>query len=105
MLVTGSSRGLGRAIVEAGLAAGNKVLATARTLHRWLIVGTIWNQVKLSHGLDRRKAAGASPQGWNGTVDYWLTGLGHQQCGIWQSFVRRRHALSEFRASDRQRTS
>src|SRR5436853_53166 len=29
-LVTGSARGLGRAIVEAGLAAGNKVLATAR---------------------------------------------------------------------------
>src|SRR5258708_3692378 len=29
-LVTGSSRGLGRAIVETGLAAGNKVLATAR---------------------------------------------------------------------------
>src|SRR5260370_3850198 len=28
-LVTGSSRGLGHAIVEAGLAAGNKVLATA----------------------------------------------------------------------------
>src|SRR5580658_9782838 len=28
--VTGSSRGLGRAIVEAGLAAGNQVLATAR---------------------------------------------------------------------------
>ena len=31
-LVTGSSRGLGRAIVEAGLAAGNKVLATARSI-------------------------------------------------------------------------
>src|SRR5713101_776359 len=31
-LVTGSSRGLGRAIVEAGLAAGNKVLATAREI-------------------------------------------------------------------------
>src|SRR5580693_6219933 len=30
--VTGSSRGLGRAIVEAGLAAGNKVLATARDI-------------------------------------------------------------------------
>ncbi len=29
-LVTGSSRGLGREIVEAGLLAGNKVLATAR---------------------------------------------------------------------------
>ena len=37
-LVTGSSRGLGRAIVEAGLAAGNKVLATARgDQGRWLI--------------------------------------------------------------------
>ena len=35
-LVTGSSRGLGRAIVEAGLAAGNKVLATARALSRSL---------------------------------------------------------------------
>jgi NADP-dependent 3-hydroxy acid dehydrogenase YdfG len=31
-LVTGSSRGLGRAIVEAGLAAGNRVLATARDI-------------------------------------------------------------------------
>ena len=31
-LVTGSSRGLGRAIVEAGLAAGNSVLATARDI-------------------------------------------------------------------------
>ena len=31
-LVTGSSRGLCRAIVEAGLAAGNKVLATARDI-------------------------------------------------------------------------
>ncbi|MCU1250506.1 MAG: putative short-chain dehydrogenase protein [Edaphobacter sp.] len=31
-LVTGSSRGLGRAIVETGLAAGNKVFATARSI-------------------------------------------------------------------------
>src|ERR1700752_3338937 len=31
-LVTGSSRGLGRAIVEAGLLAGNEVLATARDI-------------------------------------------------------------------------
>ena len=31
-LVTGSSRGLGRAIVEASLEAGNKVLATARDI-------------------------------------------------------------------------
>ena len=32
-LVTGSSRGLGHAIVQAGLAAGNKVLATARDIN------------------------------------------------------------------------
>ena len=31
-LVTGSSPGLGRAIVEAGLAAGSQVLATARDI-------------------------------------------------------------------------
>jgi NADP-dependent 3-hydroxy acid dehydrogenase YdfG len=31
-LVTGSSRGLGRAIVEAGLAAGHRILATAREI-------------------------------------------------------------------------
>src|SRR6267154_387589 len=31
-LVTGSSRALGHAIVEAGLTAGNKVLATARDI-------------------------------------------------------------------------
>jgi len=31
-LVTGSSRGLGHAIVEAGLAAGNNVLAKLGTL-------------------------------------------------------------------------
>src|ERR1700693_4495909 len=31
-LVTGSSRGLGHAIVEAGVAASNKVLATARDI-------------------------------------------------------------------------
>jgi nucleoside-diphosphate-sugar epimerase len=31
-LVTGGSRGLGRAIVEAGLAAGNKVFVTARDI-------------------------------------------------------------------------
>jgi NAD(P)-dependent dehydrogenase (short-subunit alcohol dehydrogenase family) len=31
-LVTGSSRGLGREIVEAGLAAGHKILATARDI-------------------------------------------------------------------------
>jgi len=36
-LVTGSSRGLGRAIVEAGLAAGNKVWPQLGALSSWLI--------------------------------------------------------------------
>ena len=47
-LVTGSSRGLGRAIVEAGLAAGNKVLATARGIESLAdLSGRYGDQVKL----------------------------------------------------------
>ena len=47
-LVTGSSRGLGRAIVEAGLAAGNKVLATARGIESLAdLPGRYEDQVKL----------------------------------------------------------
>src|SRR5258708_33898646 len=47
-LVTGSSRGLGRAIVEAGLAAGNKVLATARDIKSLADLSERYgNQVKL----------------------------------------------------------
>src|SRR5258706_5141758 len=45
--VTGSSRGLGRAIVEAGLAAGNKVLATARDIES--LHDLVWS--KKSNGL------------------------------------------------------
>jgi NADP-dependent 3-hydroxy acid dehydrogenase YdfG len=48
-LVTGSSRGLGRAIVEAGLAAGNKVLATARDIESLRDLSKRYpDQVKLS---------------------------------------------------------
>jgi len=39
-LVTGSSRGLGRAIVEASLAAGNKVMATAEAPNHLTICRT-----------------------------------------------------------------
>jgi NAD(P)-dependent dehydrogenase (short-subunit alcohol dehydrogenase family) len=47
-LVTGSSRGLGRAIVEAGLAAGNMVLATARSIESLGDLSERYgNQVKL----------------------------------------------------------
>ena len=47
-LVTGSSRGLGRAIVEAGLAAGNKVLATARGIESLNDLSERYgNQIKL----------------------------------------------------------
>ena len=47
-LVTGSSRGLGRAIVEASLAAGNKVMATARDTESLSDLSDRYgNQVKL----------------------------------------------------------
>ena len=47
-LVTGSSRGLGRAIVEASLAAGNKVMATARNTESLNDLSDRYgNQVKL----------------------------------------------------------
>lgn len=47
-LVTGSSRGLGRAIVESGLDAGNKVLATARDIESLTVLSENYgNQVKL----------------------------------------------------------
>src|SRR3984957_883482 len=59
-LVTGSSRGLGRAIVEAGLAAGNKVLATARDIESLADLSERYgDQVKL-FALDVTDAAAAS---------------------------------------------
>ena len=61
-LVTGSSRGLGRAIVEAGLAAGNKVLATARGIESLNDLSERYgNQIKLFalDVTDESAAAGA----------------------------------------------
>src|SRR5260370_18201899 len=59
-LVTGSSRGLGRAIVEAGLAAGNKVLATARGIESLADLSEQYgDQVKL-FALDVTDEAGAA---------------------------------------------
>ena len=53
-LVTGSSRGLGRAIVEAGLNAGNKVLATARDIKSLADLPEPWRSGQaLRHGCDR----------------------------------------------------
>ena len=47
-LVTGSSRGLGRAIVEAGLLAGNKVLATARDIESLRDLSERYGALRLS---------------------------------------------------------
>jgi NAD(P)-dependent dehydrogenase (short-subunit alcohol dehydrogenase family) len=61
-LVTGSSRGLGRAIVEAGLLAGNKVLATARDIESLRELSERYgDQVKLFEldVTDESSAAGA----------------------------------------------
>src|SRR6201981_1548914 len=61
-LVTGSSRGLGRAIVEAGLLAGNEVLATARDIESLRELSERYgDQVKLFEldVTDESSAAGA----------------------------------------------
>jgi NAD(P)-dependent dehydrogenase (short-subunit alcohol dehydrogenase family) len=76
-LVTGSSRGLGRAIVEAGLAAGNKVLAT--DIPRLCAPANIYGGAKHSftgEGAvgDRTPEAGLHPQteerSWQMTVEF-----------------------------------
>src|SRR5580658_10088659 len=90
-LVTGSSRGLGRAIVEAGLAAGNKVLATARGVESLAELPKRYgDQVKL-FALDVTDEAAAA-NAVKTAINIWLAGCGHQQCGIRQYFLRRRHA-------------
>jgi|SRR5580692_5453916 NADP-dependent 3-hydroxy acid dehydrogenase YdfG len=59
-LVTGSSRDLGRAIVEAGLAAGNRVLATARDVKSLADLSERYgHQVKL-FGMDVTDEAAAA---------------------------------------------
>ena len=58
-LVTGSSRGLGRAIVEAGLLAGNKVLATARDIESLRELSERYgDREALRAGCDRRVVGG-----------------------------------------------
>src|ERR1700735_3664426 len=91
-LVTGSSRGLGRAIVEAGLASGNKVLATARGIESLADLPERYGeQVKL-FALDVTDEGGAA-NAVKTAPGVWLVGCNYQQRGIWQHFVRRRHTL------------
>ena len=71
-LVTGSSRGLGRAIVEAGLAAGNKVLETARGIESLADLPEPYgDQLKLRVGCYRRSS---SKRGNVGDQSIWLVG-------------------------------
>jgi NADP-dependent 3-hydroxy acid dehydrogenase YdfG len=64
MFVTGSSRGLGRAIVEAGLLAGNKVLATARDIESLREPSERYgDQVKLSVRSEQRASDGHGVRG------------------------------------------
>ena len=77
-LVTGSSRGLGRSIVEAGLAAGNKVLATARDIKSLADLSEGYgDQVKpfAMDGCDRRSRS--SKRGNGGGRCIWLAGCSH----------------------------
>ena len=100
-LVTGSSRGLGHAIVEMGLAAGNKVLATARNIESLRDLSELYgDQVKLfCAGCHRR--VGGSRGGKDGNRYVWLAGCCYQQCRLRQSLVRRRHAYVGFPRTDR----
>ncbi len=76
-LVTGSSRGLGRAIVEAGLLAGNKVLATARDIKSLADLSERYgDQVKL-FALDVTDEVSSSKRGNGGDRCIWLAGCGH----------------------------
>jgi NAD(P)-dependent dehydrogenase (short-subunit alcohol dehydrogenase family) len=59
-LVTGSSRGLGRAIVEAGLAAGNKILATARDVESLRDLAQRYDEQMKLFALDVTDEAAAS---------------------------------------------
>ena len=100
-LVTGSSRGLGRAIVEAGLAAGNKVLATARDIKSLADLSERYgDQVKLFAMDVTDEAAAANPV--MAAVDvFGSLDVVIKQCGIWQSFLRRRHAPIGIPGTDR----
>ena len=100
-LVTGSSRGLGRAIVEAGLAAGNKVLATARdieSLHD--LSERHGDQIKL-FAVDVTDESDGSERSEGGDRCLWLAGGCYQQRRIRQSLVRRRHADVGFSRTNR----
>ena len=100
-LVTGSSRGLGRAIVEAGLAAGNKVLATARDTESLRdLTERYGDRVKLFalDVTDESAAAGAVKAAIDafGSLDVVIN-----KRGIRQSLVSRRYAHIGFPRSDR----
>ena len=81
-LVTGTSRGLGRAIVEAGLVAGNKVLATARDVESMRGLSQRYgDQVKLFtlDVSDESAAAGAvrTGSGAFGSLDVVINNAGY----------------------------
>ena len=99
-LVTGSSRGLGRAIVEAGLAAGNKVLATARGIESLADLSERYgDQVKLFalDVTDEAAAANAVVSAIDlfGSLDVVINNAG------WQSFIYRRHVSIGIPGTDR----
>ena len=98
-LVTGSSRGLGRAIVEAGLAAGNKVLATARDIDSLHDLSERYgDQIKLfALDVTDESAAASAVKAAIGAFG----SLEVQQCRIRQSLVRRRHADVGFSRTNR----
>ena len=100
-LVTGSSRGLGRAIVEAGLAAGNKVLATARDIKSLADLSERYgDQVKL-FAMDVTDEAAAANAVMAAVDVFGSLDVVINNAGLWQSFVCRRHTFIGISGADR----
>jgi NAD(P)-dependent dehydrogenase (short-subunit alcohol dehydrogenase family) len=100
-LVTGSSRGLGRAIVEAGLAAGHKVLATARGIESLADLPERYgDQVKL-FALDVTDEAAAANAVMSAIDLFGSLDVVINNAGYGNLFVHRRHASIGIPGTDR----
>ena len=99
-LVTGSFAVSVAQLLKRALPRAIRCWRQLGALNRWLICGTIWRSGQaLRVGCHRRSSSGS--RGKDGDRSIWLAGCGHQQCGIWQSFVHRRHASIGIPGTDR----
>jgi len=100
-LVTGSSRGLGRAIVEAGLAEGNKGLATARDIKSLADLSEGYGDQVKPFAMDVTDEAAAANAVMAAVDVFGSLDVVINNAGLWQSFVRRRHTSIGISGADR----